>query len=124
MSEETSRAAAQELTAHDALAAHAIEELGIRPDELARPGQAALVSALAFALGAALPLTAIATTTPDLRVAVTATATLVTLAVLGGWSARLGGAPVIRAVARVVAGGVVAMALTAAVGRLFGAAVA
>ena len=123
MSAETARAAARELTAHDALGAHAIEELGIRPDELARPRQAALVSALAFALGAALPLLAISLAAPQLRMALTALATLLTLAVLGGWSARLGGAPAGRAVARVVTGGVIAMGLTALIGRLFGTAV-
>jgi VIT1/CCC1 family predicted Fe2+/Mn2+ transporter len=123
MSAETSRTAARELTEHDALRAHAIEELGIRPDELARPMQAALVSALAFALGAALPLIAIAFSAPQIRMGLTATATLLTLAVVGGWSARLGGAPSGRAIARLVAGGIIAMGLTALIGRVFGAAI-
>lgn len=122
MSEETARVAARELTAHDALRAHAIEELGIRPEGLARPVQAAVVSALAFASGAALPLLAIAVSSPGMRLATTATATLVALAALGGWSARLGRAPARRAVLRVVVGGGIAMGLTAAIGHLFGVA--
>jgi vacuolar iron transporter family protein len=120
LSEETSRVAARELTAHDALGAHAVEELGLRPDELARPVQAALVSASAFALGAALPLTAIALSAPHVRMGLTATATLLALALLGGWSARLGGAPLGRGVVRVVAGGAIAMGLTALIGRVLG----
>ncbi len=123
MSMETARAAAHEMTEHDALGAHALEELGIRPGELARPMQAAVVSALAFALGAALPLLAIALSSVSTRMGITAAATLLTLTVLGAWSARLGGAPVGRAVLRVLLGGVIAMGLTAAIGYLFGAAV-
>jgi len=123
MSVETSRKAAREITEHDALRAHAIEELGIRPDDLARPTQAAAVSALAFAAGATLPLLAIALSAPPLRVGLTATASLLALALLGRWSAQLGGAPSGRAVLRVVVGGVIAMGLTALIGRLFGAAV-
>lgn len=120
LSPETARTAAGELTAHDALAAHAAEELGLDLDALARPLQAAVVSAIAFALGAALPLLAIGLFPPAVRVPVTAAATLVALAVLGAWSARLGGAPALRAILRVVLGGALAMALTAAIGRAFG----
>lgn len=123
MSAATAYTAARELTAHDALGAHALEELGIRPDDLARPMQAALVSALAFALGAALPLMAVAFSAPRIRMGLTVTATLLALAALGGWSARLGGAPSGRAIARVVAGGIIAMGLTALIGRAFGTAV-
>ncbi len=123
MSPETARAAARELTDHDALAAHAAEELGLQLDGLARPLQAALVSALAFALGAALPLLAIGLAPAGVRIGVTGGATLLALAGLGVWSARLGGAPVGRAVARVLLGGALAMGLTAGIGYLFGAAV-
>ena len=123
LSEETARTAARELTASDALAAHASEELGLQLGGLARPLQAAAVSALAFALGASLPLLAIGLSPPAFRIATTAVATLVALAGLGAWSARLGGAPAGRAVVRVVLGGALAMALTAGIGRLFGASV-
>lgn len=119
---ETAARAARELTEHDALAVHAAEELGLHLGALARPVQAALVSALAFGLGAALPLGAIALSPPPLRTLVTASATLVALAGLGAWSARLGGAPIARAVVRVVVGGALAMALTAGIGHLFGTA--
>lgn len=120
LSEETARSAARELTRHDALAAHAAEELGLQLAGLARPLQAAGVSALAFALGASLPLLAIGLSPAAVRIWVTATATLIALAGLGAWSARLGGAPVPRAVLRVVFGGALAMGLTAGIGYLFG----
>jgi VIT1/CCC1 family predicted Fe2+/Mn2+ transporter len=123
LSDETARAAARELTAHDALAAHASEELDLRLDGLARPLQAATVSALAFAVGASLPLCAIGLSPVASRIWITAVATLASLAGLGALSARLGGAPAIRAVLRVVCGGALAMGLTAAIGSLFGAAV-
>lgn len=122
ISEETARTAAEELTAHDALAAHATEELGLQLDGLARPMQAASVSAVAFALGASLPLLAIWLSPTAVRIWITAVATLVSLAGLGAWSARLGGAPARRAVLRVVGGGALAMGLTAAIGALFGSA--
>jgi VIT1/CCC1 family predicted Fe2+/Mn2+ transporter len=122
LSEETARAAARELTHHDALAAHAAEELGLRLEGLARPLQAATVSAMAFALGAALPLLAIRLSPTTTRIWITAAATLVALSGLGTWSANLGGAPVARALLRVVLGGALAMGLTAAIGYLFGAA--
>lgn len=120
--EETARSAARELTEHDALAAHASEELGLRLDGLARPLQAATVSAIAFALGATLPLLAIGLSPAPVRIWLTGGATLVALAGLGAWSARLGGAPVARAMLRVVLGGALAMGLTAGIVYLFGAA--
>ncbi len=114
---------AEELSEHgDLLAVHAREELGIDPDDLARPVQAAVVSALSFAVGAALPLAAIALVPGGVRIAATLTVALVALGVLGGWSARLGGAPVVRAVTRVLIGGALAMGITAGLGSLFGAA--
>jgi VIT1/CCC1 family predicted Fe2+/Mn2+ transporter len=118
----TAQVAAAELTAHDALAAHAVEELGLQLDNLARPVQAATVSAVAFACGAALPLAAIGFSPAASRTWLTAAVTLLALAGLGAWSARLGGAPTGRAVLRVVLGGALAMGLTAAIGALFGAA--
>jgi VIT1/CCC1 family predicted Fe2+/Mn2+ transporter len=103
----------------DLLAVHAREELGIDPDQLAKPVQAALVSALSFAVGAGLPLAAIALVPGEARMAVTLAAALTALAVLGGWSARLGGAPVMRAVIRVLIGGALAMGITTGIGTLF-----
>jgi VIT1/CCC1 family predicted Fe2+/Mn2+ transporter len=122
MSAETARAAAREMTEYDALAAHAAEELGLQLDGLARPMQAAAVSAIAFALGALLPLLAIGLAPASIRIWITAAATLIALTGLGAWSARLGGAPALRAVLRVVCGGAIAMGLTAGIGHLFGTA--
>lgn len=124
MDEDTARRAAVSLTRHDALAAHAREELGLDLSALARPVQAATVSAASFAVGAALPLVAILLSPAGLRMAITLGAALLALTSLGGWSARLGRAPVGRAVLRVLVGGALAMGLTAVIGYLFGAAVA
>lgn len=123
LSEATARAAARELTERGALAAHAAEELGLNVHALAKPTQAAVVSALAFSVGAALPLVAIGVSGAALRIWVTGAATLIALAGLGVWSARLGGAPVTPAVVRVLVGGILAMGLTAGIGHLFGTAV-
>jgi vacuolar iron transporter family protein len=109
------------MTAHDALAAHAREELNIDPDELARPLLAAGVSAVSFAIGAALPLAAMVGSPSALRLGVTLGVALVALVGLGAWSARLGGAPLLPAVRRVAVGGAAAMGLTMALGMLFGA---
>lgn len=111
------------LMAHDALAAHARDELGITETTRARPLQAAFTSAAAFALGAALPVV-VTVLVPVTRVsAVVGASTLVLLAGLGAIAARLGAAPVVRGAARVTFWGAVAMGVTALVGRLFGAAV-
>ncbi len=123
LSRETARTAAREMTEHDALAAHAAEELGLQPDGLARPVQAAFVSAISFAIGAALPLLAIVLAPEAIRIWITAASTLVALIGLGALSAYLGGAPIARAVLRVVLGGALAMGLTAGIGHLFGATV-
>ncbi|MDH3223696.1 MAG: VIT family protein [Gemmatimonadota bacterium] len=109
------------LTRHDALGAHARDELGLTEVHAARPIQAALASALAFAVGAALPLAvAIAAPRESLGLLVTS-ASLVSLGVLGSVAARAGGADVIRGAVRVTLWGAVAMGLTALVGRAFGA---
>ena len=114
---------ASELMRTDALEAHARDELGISDLTKARPLQAAFSSAISFSAGAALPI-AVALIAPNDRVGVViAGASLLGLAMLGVLSARAGGAPVMRAVIRIVAWGVGAMALTALVGRLFGVAV-
>jgi VIT1/CCC1 family predicted Fe2+/Mn2+ transporter len=111
---------ARELMAHDALAAHARDELGIFAALRARPVQAALTSALTFAVGAALPLVIVLLASDNLLVPAVAGASLLCLGALGGLAARVGGArPIIGAV-RVVFWGALAMGLTAAVGALFG----
>ncbi len=114
---------AQQLMAHDALTAHARDELGISDTTAARPVQAAFTSAATFAVGAAMPLlTALFTPTAALIPAVIATS-IAFLALLGAIGANAGGAPVVKAALRVTFWGALAMALTAGVGALFGAVV-
>jgi len=111
---------ATQLAAHDALAAHARDELGLTETHTARPIQAALASAGTFAVGAALPL-ALAWLAPAARlVPVVGGGSLASLALLGAAAARVGGARVVTAAARVTFWGALAMLATAAVGRLFG----
>jgi len=112
---------ASQLTAHDALAAHARDELGISSTTQARPVQAALTSAATFATGAALPLCAALLSRAPHSAAVIAGVSLVSLAGLGALAARAGGAPVAQGSARVVFWGALAMVVTAGVGRMFGA---
>jgi VIT1/CCC1 family predicted Fe2+/Mn2+ transporter len=114
---------ARALSQHGALEAHARDELGLEEDRLARPLQAAWTSALSFATGAALPLAAVAIAPASARIAVAVAVTLVALAVLGDAGARLGGAPRRPATLRVVVWGALAMAITAGIGALVGAAV-
>jgi len=114
---------ADQLTAHDPLAAHARDELGISETMRARPLQAALYSAAAFAVGAALPLVLTAVAPARILSPVVIGCSLVLLACLGVAAARLGGAPVLTGAIRVTLWGAVAMACTAAVGTLFGTAI-
>ena len=123
LSPATARTVAQELSDHDAVRAHAEVELGIDPDNLTNPWQAALSSALAFTIGALLPLIAILLPPTTFRVPVTVVAVLAALAVTGLTSARLGGAPPGSATIRNVVGGGLALAITYAIGYLVGAAV-
>ena len=111
---------ASELMAHDALSAHARDELGLSEIHTARPVQAALASAATFAVGATLPLLMILLSPPSHVIQLVAGSSLVFLALLGGLAARVGGARVIVGVARVTLWGTLAMAATAAVGSLFG----
>ena len=111
---------AEQLTALDALAAHAEVELGINPVNLTSPWHAALASMVAFTLGALLPLVAITVPPARLRVPVTVLAVLVALAVTGVVSGRLGKAPLSRPLWRNVIGGSVAMAVTYGIGTLVG----
>jgi VIT1/CCC1 family predicted Fe2+/Mn2+ transporter len=112
---------AEQLMATDPLGSHLHDELGLQPDGLARPLQAAVVSAVSFAAGAVLPLALIVGAPIGVRVPVTALAALVLLALLGAVGARLGGARVGRAALRVTVGGALAMGLTALIGQLVGA---
>lgn len=111
---------AEQLMAHDALAAHARDELGISESLTARPVQAALASAATFAVGAALPLLAVLAVPESNLVPVVSGVSLVFLAVLGVLAARAGGAPMMKSAVRVAFWGALAMGLTAAVGALFG----
>ena len=114
---------ANQMMAHDALTAHARDELGISETLSARPVQAALASAGTFALGAAMPLATVLATPATALIPSVMGTSVVFLALLGGLGARAGGAPVMRAALRVTFWGVLAMALTAGVGALFGAVV-
>ena len=115
------RQVAEALMQHDALGAHARDEIGISEVQAARPLQAAWSSGAAFTVGAALPLAVAATNPGSGQIAVVASASLAFLALLGGVAARAGGAPMVRGAVRVTFWGVAAMTLTALVGRLFGA---
>ncbi|MEU6830389.1 VIT family protein [Nocardia beijingensis] len=119
---ETARKVAEELTAYDAFTAHAEAELGLDPTELTNPWQAALSSAVAFTLGALLPLLAILLPPVSARIPVTFAAVLAALALTGSVSAGLGGSSRGRAVVRVVLGGALAMAVTYGIGQLAGVA--
>lgn len=111
---------AKQLMAHDALGAHARDELGISETLTARPVQAAIASAGAFALGAVMPLLTVVVA-PEARLgSVVFGSSLIFLVVLGVLAARAGGAPVMRSAVRVAFWGALAMGLTAAVGALFG----
>jgi VIT1/CCC1 family predicted Fe2+/Mn2+ transporter len=112
---------AVQLMAHDALGAHARDELGLSDGRRARPLQAALASASSFAAGAVLPLLMVLISPAALRLPAIAGASLLGLIVLGGLAARAGGAPVTAGILRVSLWGALAMAVTAAVGAAFGA---
>lgn len=114
------RQVAEQLTAHDALAAHARDELGISAVHAARPVQAALASAGTFAIGAALPLVVAAVAPTPRIISLVASTSLVFLALLGGIAARAGGATITRGAIRVTFWGAAALALTALIGRMFG----
>ena len=120
LSDATARSVALELTAHDALSAHLEVELHIDQNDLVNPWHAALSSAIAFTLGALLPLLAILLPPPEWRIPVTFVAVLIALAVTGTVSAQLGGAPKGRAVLRLVVGGALALVATWLIGTLLG----
>ena len=111
---------AEQLMTHDALAAHARDELGISDTSTARPVQAAFASAATFAVGAALPLLTALVTPRAALIPVVVIGSILFLALLGGFGAYAGGAPLVKAALRVTFWGALAMGLTAAVGTLFG----
>jgi vacuolar iron transporter family protein len=120
LSRETAERVATEFTAHDALAAHARDELGITEQSRAKPSLAAGASALSFAAGAAVPLALVGVLPEAQRSALTFGVSLVVLVSLGALGAKLGGARMLPAAIRVGFWGVVAMGLTALIGRLAG----
>lgn len=120
---ELAKQVAEQLMAHDALGAHARDELGISELTTARPIQAAFASAATFAVGAALPILVVLLTPRGALIPVVIVSAILFLALLGGFGAHAGGAPVMRAALRVTFWGALAMALTAGVGALFGATV-
>ncbi len=120
LSHELARKVAIELTAHDALGAHARDELGIIETMNAKPVQAALASAATFAVGAALPLLVTFLVPLSDTIPYVAVASLAFLAGLGGLAAKVGGASLFKGAGRVAFWGVLAMVATAAVGSLFG----
>ncbi|QIQ86338.1 VIT family protein [Erythrobacter sp.] len=123
LSPETADLVARELTEHDALDAHLRDELGLTEALSARPLQAAFASGLTFSSAAALPLAAAWLAPSDAILAVVLGVSVLALALLGAFGARAGGAPILPGVLRVVVWGVIAMAVTAAVGSLFGVSV-
>ena len=122
LDEDLASKVATQMVAHDALAAHGRDELGISETLAARPVQAAVASASTFAVGAVLPLLAVVVLPAAVLMWGLAGSSLVFLALLGFVAARAGGAPVIASVVRVAFWGTLAMGMTAGVGALFGVA--
>lgn len=120
LDEDLAKQVATQLMAHDALGTHARDELGITETTTARPVQAAIASAATFAVGAALPLLTVVVSPRELITIAVSVTSLGFLALLGGVSARTGGAPVGKAVGRVIFWGTLAMTATAGIGALFG----
>jgi VIT1/CCC1 family predicted Fe2+/Mn2+ transporter len=118
LSPETARKVAEELTAHDALAAHLAAELNIDRDDLVSPWRAAFASAVAFLVGGIIPFAAILLP-PEVRIPATFVLVLLALAITGALGARLGGSPMLRPTIRVVVGGAIALAATFLIGTLF-----
>lgn len=119
LSTKTAKTVADELTKHDAFAAHVDIELGIDPDDLTNPWHATFASAAAFTAGAIIPLAAILIPPASWRIPVTFISVLIALAITGTISAKVGGSSVKKATIRVVLGGALAMAVTYGIGHLF-----
>ncbi len=122
LSEKTAKLVAQELTDHDAFAAHVDAELGLDPDDLTNPWHAAYASGAAFFCGAIIPLLAIVLPPASIRIPVTFGAVIIALIITGGLSAHAGGASKTKATIRVVGGGMIAMLITFGIGKLCGVA--
>jgi len=120
LSKQTVKQVAKELTQHDPVAAHYDAELGIDPNNLTNPWQAAFASAFSFLIGAIIPLIAVTLPPQSIRVPVAFAAVVIALVITGTLSAKIGQANVLRAVVRVVLGGIIAMIVTFSIGRLFG----
>ena len=120
LDEELAHEVAKQLTAHDALGAHARDELGISAVMSARPVQAAIFSAVSFALGASLPLIVTVVLGGSMMIPIVAASSLVFLALLGGVAASAGGASILNGSLRVLFWGAMAMGATALVGKIFG----
>lgn len=120
LSEQTAQLVAKELTDHDALGAHVRDELGLSEIHTANPMQAALASGFTFSLAAAVPLAAAVFAPAHLIVPFVLVFTVLALAALGALGAKAGAAPLLPATMRVVAWGIMAMAVTFGVGHLFG----
>tara|TARA_R110001592_G_scaffold177827_3_gene418325 strand:- start:3698 stop:4387 length:690 start_codon:yes stop_codon:yes gene_type:complete len=123
LNKELAKQVAAQLTAHDALGAHARDELGISDSTTARPIQAAVTSALSFTIGAALPIVVSVLAPASLMMLTVSLSSLIFLGLLGALSAQAGGAPLLKATRRVVFWGALAMLITAGVGTLFGVSV-
>jgi VIT1/CCC1 family predicted Fe2+/Mn2+ transporter len=111
---------AEQLSAHDRLGAHLKDELGLNPASLARPMQAAWISAASFASFSLVPIAALLLAPTPLRIPMIALFSLASLAALGAFGGRLGGASPVRAAVRVSLGGALAMGVTALIGRILG----
>ena len=120
LDKELAMTVAKQLSARDRLGAHMRDELGIDQNVLARPMQAAWISAASFASFAVVPIAALLVAPASLRILAIAALSLVSLGALGALGGHLGGAPLGRAALRVTIGGALAMAVTAAIGRIFG----
>jgi len=123
LSSDLAEQVAEQLMEHDALGAHARDELGISEILAARPIQAALSSAATFAVGAAMPLISVLFFSPSFLILGVSFTSLVCLALLGIFAAKIGGSPIIKAVLRVTFWGAFAMLVTAGIGSLFGIAI-
>ena len=122
LDEELATKVAVQLSARDRLGAHMLDELGIDQKSLARPMQAAWISALSFACFAVVPIATLLVAPAALRIPMIAALSLLSLAALGAFGGHLGGAPLGRASLRVTLGGALAMAVTALIGRILGVA--
>jgi VIT1/CCC1 family predicted Fe2+/Mn2+ transporter len=119
----TAQQVASELTSHDALGAHLEIEMNLSEDDLVNPVLAAISSLVAFAIGGIIPLAIIVITSQSVHLFATVIAVLIALIIIGYASATVGKAPRLRAIARVIIGGALAMLITYGIGRLFGTAI-